>query len=131
MDSIPSYCNNPESIDIPSMIQNLTKLEVGWDSYDAETPNQTAVDNALKVYKKIKNTTLTLKRVSASVDNGVSFTFTNGDRHGYVECANTGELAAVVGSLNRAEPAGIEAWEFTEDTIVETLTRIEQYLNKK
>lgn len=83
-------------------IKRMQAFPNGWDSYDAEPPNDCAVKSAIESIVELSKVGLRPTKVGASVEGGVCIAFREGAKYADVECFNTSELLTVTSS-NRDE----------------------------
>ncbi len=93
-------------------LQSLLHLSRGWDSYEADPPNQSAIHRAEQVLTAVNSTPYRPDRIAPSIEGGVVFSFRRGDRYGDIECDNDGEMVALV-SDGRGY---IDAWQVASDS---------------
>jgi hypothetical protein len=109
------------------MSAQTVTIEFGWDSYDAEPPNDTSFACAHKVLGALTEFNFKPTKIVASVEGGVGFIFTCQDRYADIECLNSGALVAVMYD-SQSEPA---VWCVSPDSksIIEALEKIRAFLN--
>lgn len=105
-------------------IDELLKLPHGWDSYNAEPPNEDAATAARNILASVADD-MPPPRINATVETGLAIGWRQCDRSATIECYNDGTTAAVVS--NRTGLKGIVAWEVLD--VDETLRRIKDFLN--
>ncbi len=101
-----------------SQLDGLARLEYNWNTYGADPPNRTAIDQAhafLRLFEKVR---LLPARVVASSESGVGIVFRTGSRYADVECLNDGYVLATA-YVRHEEP---EVWQSVEPE--ETVHRI-------
>ena len=76
-------------------LQSLLHLSRGWDSYEADPPNQSAIHRAEQVLTAVNSTPYRPDRIAPSIEGGVVFSFRRGDRYGDIECDNDGDVVAL------------------------------------
>jgi hypothetical protein len=108
-------------------LDKLKDLELGWDSYDAEPPNDISFAWAREVLGALMEFNFEPTKIVASVVGGVAFIFTRQDRYADIECLNSGALVAVMYD-SQSEPA---VWRVSPDSksIKEALEKIRAFLN--
>lgn len=82
-----------------SILQNdlseLSTLEVGWDSYDAEPPNQIAIDWCRVALDYLTSINQLPDRILPSVENGCAIIWRRPGIYADIEFFNTGEIAGI------------------------------------
>lgn len=68
-------------------------LEDDWNGYGSEKPNERALMMAEAVLKSLQGHNLEPSLIAPSAENGVAFSFSNGDKYAILECYNNGECA--------------------------------------
>jgi hypothetical protein len=108
-------------------LDKLKDLTFGWDSYDAEPPNDTSFAWARKVLVALMEFNFEPTKITASVEGGIGFIFTRQDRYADIECLNSGALVAVMYD-SQSEPA---VWRVSPDSksIIEALEKRGRELN--
>jgi hypothetical protein len=76
-------------------LKALENLQVGWDSYNAPSPNALATRNALRILSLVEASDLLTVRVMPSAEGGVALCFVREDRYADLECSNDGEVFGV------------------------------------
>jgi hypothetical protein len=108
-------------------LAELRNSIIGWDGYDAPTPNENslaAAENGLRFLKAI-NAEPTA--VMPSADGGVGLCFMRNDRYAHIEFLNNGETWALMYS-QMVEP---QVWQLAtndDDSVGRTWTRIGAFL---
>lgn len=95
-------------------LESFRSLRPGWDSYDAEPPTETAIDNARHILRVIwtSETAPPLRQISPSVEGGVALVFTGRDqKYADIECFNNGDILAIT-SDGITEPS---VWSLNKD----------------
>ena len=64
-------------------LQSLLHLSRGWDSYEADPPNQSAIHRAEQVLTAVNSTPYRPDRIAPSIEGGVVFSFRRGDRYAH------------------------------------------------
>ncbi len=109
--------------------QRLTttaSLERGWDTYDAESPNDRARALAAKILNVLEADLLPPTCLMPSSEGGIAISFVDGDNRAEIEIYNTGEVAAATYSAH----SGPVAWELkdTESALKKAIRRIRVHL---
>lgn len=76
-------------------LEALPKLMDGWDSYDAPSPNATAIGTARIYLAAVEKAGFEPTRIEPSVMGGVGITHRQGNRKVYVEFYNDGKVHAL------------------------------------
>jgi len=107
-------------------LDKLKDMKFGWDSCNAEPPNNTSLAKAREVLGALMEFDLEPSRITASVEGGVGFIFTRQDRYADIECLNSGALVAVMYD-SQSEPV---VWRVSPDSqsIKEALEKICAFL---
>ena len=71
-------------------LERLAALPVGWDGYQAPTPNATAIANCERWLSAAELAGCAPSRTAPSVTGGIGCTHGPSKRFAYVECTNTG-----------------------------------------
>ncbi|MCF8079572.1 MAG: hypothetical protein K9K88_09855 [Desulfobacterales bacterium] len=106
-------------------IEKLAYLEKGWDSYDAIAPNLTATNNCKYLVDFFIQNDFIPNEVVPSVEGGLGILFISGQKYGYLECDNDGELIATV-----SDRAGdVHVWEtnLSKGQLKITMDRFRKY----
>lgn len=74
-----------------AQIDSFNDLSKGWDSYNAEPPNETAVNNSLTALDVLENYSLFPTKISPSADGGIIFEFLS-DNYYLLEFCNDGDM---------------------------------------
>lgn len=112
-------------------IKELSILNNGWDSYEAPPPNKAAVKSAEIILESLSSLRLHPAKIMPSVEGGIFFLFTKGNRYADLECDNDGDIIAGI-SDRKNEP---EIWEVNKrkysdiNSIDSSLERINDFLN--
>jgi hypothetical protein len=108
-------------------LERLAKLEMGWDSYDAEPPNTVSLYWAKQILEILFDMNFCPMKIVPSAENGVGIVFRKGDRYADVECFNTGEIVAVTNTRSTES----EAWEIapSPEALKAALERICVHIN--
>ena len=75
-----------------SQISSFKHLSKGWDSYNAEPPNETAVNNSLTALDVLINYSKFPTKISPSADEGIIFEFLSKDNYYLLEFCNDGDM---------------------------------------
>jgi hypothetical protein len=80
-----------------SQLDSFRLLRTGWDSYDAEPPNEAAIANARRILQCLwSRPTSAPFRLVPSVEGGVGIVFSGGGKkYADMECFNDGEILAI------------------------------------
>ena len=73
-------------------IEELMKLQAGWDGYDAPAPNREAARLAKTAMGIASAEGLSVDRVVPAGDGGVALCFLDGEKYADIECLNDGEI---------------------------------------
>ncbi|MBX3143903.1 MAG: hypothetical protein KF813_09125 [Trueperaceae bacterium] len=73
-------------------IRAMQNLQHGWNTYDAEAPNQTAVELASKMLVKIWSFSSYLDRVLPTASGGIALIFVKTSGYADIEAFNDGEV---------------------------------------
>ena len=109
-----------------SRLDSFRSLQTGWDSYEAEPPNETALENARQVLLLFMESESSLPvRVAPSAEGGVALIFSKGDSSKYadIECFNDGEILAIT-SKPAQEPT---IWPLTLDEEAPSYTHLVRF----
>ncbi len=96
-----------------SKLESFRNLRPGWDSYEAEPPNETALENARQVLLFLMDSESSLPvLVAPSAEGGVALVFArDSSKYADIECFNDGEVLAIT-----SEPAQEPTiWPLTPD----------------
>ena len=66
-------------------------LEKGWDSYDADPPNENAIANTLRIIHTLEQNNISIRRLKPSVIGGIGI---HVGAH-YIECLNNGQIGVL------------------------------------
>jgi hypothetical protein len=105
---------SPRSAWLASAFRRLAsvgRLQANWDSYEAEAPNEQAIQLARQVIESLDALHFQPTSIDASAEAGVCISFLKENRYGDIECFNSGAVLAVV-STPSAAPV---VWEVMPD----------------
>lgn len=91
---------------------NLKNLKKGWDSYDADPPNDKSIQNA-QCFLKVLEIDLLLPyptKVTPTVEGGIEIAFLSDTKYLGIEFYNTGEVT--IGTVNEAGDIEVEEFVF-------------------
>lgn len=94
------WVNKARFNDARSRLQSTTLLQPGWDTYDADPPNQIARKLAQKMLLKLEAEALPPSRLLPSSEGGIAISFANENGRAEIEIYNSGEIAAATYSLH-------------------------------
>ena len=89
-----SFWHTKASFEARARLNGASVLGRGWDTYDAEAPNNEARKLADKVLDLLEAALLPPVRLVPSVEGGIALSFISGDSRAGIEIYNTGEIAA-------------------------------------
>ena len=69
-------------------------LEKGWDSYDADPPNENAIANTLRIIHTLEQNNISIRRINPSVIGGIGIHVGKN----YIECLNNGQIGILLQS---------------------------------
>jgi hypothetical protein len=98
--------------DATEKLESLLHLSRGWDSYEADPPNQSAIRRAEQVLTAVNSTPYRPDRIAPSIEGGVVLSFRRGDRYGDIECDNDGDMVALVSDGQ----GQIDTWQIASDS---------------
>ncbi len=124
-EDIPSSMNQKTFQSFYKKLRNFSRLNKGWDSYDAETPNLLAIAKTRLILEKLEQLNLVPTDVCPSVEGGASIYFIKGNKYADFECFNSGEILAGI-SNSVDEPSVLEV---DLDSVDIAIERIQQILN--
>ena len=75
-----------------TQIDSFNDLSKGWDSYNAEPPNNTAVNNALTTLDALEKCSKFPTKISPSADEGILFEFLSKANYYLLEFCNDGDM---------------------------------------
>jgi hypothetical protein len=76
-------------------ISELASFRSNWDSYGAPSPDNIAIENAVRVLKLMQPIDLERVSILPSGEGGVAFCFRRGDRYADIETSNDGAILGV------------------------------------
>lgn len=76
-------------------ISELASLKSNWDSYGAPSPDNIAVENAIRILKLMQPIDLERANIVPSAEGGLAFCFKSGDRYADIETSNDGAILGV------------------------------------
>jgi hypothetical protein len=88
-------------------LESFRNLQHGWDSYEAEPPNEVAMANARRVLHILwsSGTVPPIRTISPSVEGGIGIVFAGShNRYADIECFNDGDILAIT-SNGETEPS--------------------------
>lgn len=103
-------------------LESLGSLTRGWDGYQAEPPNATALGNGHNLLEALSSMSLVPERVVPSADGGVALILSTHPTYRAIECFNDGEIVASLSDRAFRH----EAWEtgLSPSTLRTTLERL-------
>lgn len=109
-------------------LKELSNLPTNWDSYDAEPPNDTALNWTKEILNILSKIGFFPTRITPSVENGVAISFIGNGKYADIECFNDGDILAVT-SDGTGNP---EVWEVEANTlgIKSAIEKIRVFLNR-
>jgi hypothetical protein len=109
-------------------LKQLSNLPANWDSYNAEPPNNIALNWTREILKILFKMGFPPTRITPSVENGVGISFICEHKYADIECFNEGDILAVI-----SDGKGIpEVWEVESTTlaITSTIDKIREFLQR-
>jgi len=109
-------------------LESFRALTVGWDSYEAVPPNQTAIEHAREVLRFLSRHAGPKVRLTPCVEGGVTILLGGtAIRYADIECYNDGEILAIT-SEPEQDP---DIWpvDLGNDSLQAALDRIQTFLN--
>jgi hypothetical protein len=78
-------------------LESFRELQRGWDSYGAEPPSETAIENARRILRLLWDFDGGPRpRLLPSVEGGVGIIFTgSGEKYADIECFNDGDILGI------------------------------------
>jgi hypothetical protein len=106
----------------------LSDLSANWDSYGAESPNDTALNWTKEVLRILFHLDFPPTKITPSVENGVGISFICNNKYADIECFNEGDILAIT-SDGQGNP---EVWEVEATTlgITSTIEKIRVFLQR-
>jgi hypothetical protein len=104
-------------------LEKMRELQVGWDSYDADVPNDVAFRAAQECLDEMSRVGMEPLAVVPTAEGGVAIIFMiTGDYYADVECFNDGENVAITSPPGdeQAEVWHVKCW-------ADTLTRVRTF----
>jgi hypothetical protein len=105
-------------------LESFRLLAQGWDSYEAEPPNETALYWAQRSLAILERLGFVPHRVAPSVEGGVSIAWRHGQKNANVEFFNTAEIFAAT-SDGSGNP---HVWEVQPDELTQAMEQIREYV---
>lgn len=112
---------------LADQMRSLEKTQSGWDSYEAEPPNDVARTAASRGLQILKTLHAEPVRVLPSADGGVGICFNHGTKYAQLEFLNDGDAHA----LMYGGSEGPHAWQIDltdREALRQTWSRISAYL---
>jgi hypothetical protein len=109
-------------------LESFHNLRRGWDSYNAEPPNETSINNARHVLHVLWASEIAapVRTIAPSVEGGVGIVFaSHGKKYADIECFNDGEILAIT-SEEASEPL---VWTLEVGSIRRAVERISSFLD--
>lgn len=115
-------------------LKTFRELSKNWNSYGAESPNNTAIHWAQKVINVLNKFDFPPTGIAPSAEGGIGIYFSKGKLYADLECFNTGEILAVI-SDSKTEPTVWEIYdgemrEGKEGMVIEAVRRIREFISK-
>jgi hypothetical protein len=105
-------------------LDGFRQMKPGWDSYDADPPNSTAIYWAGKVIETLSRADFEPSRIVPSAEGGIAIVFVCEPKYADIEVFNTGEILAVM-SDRKSEP---RVWAVAPQDIEGSVERIREYV---
>jgi hypothetical protein len=107
-------------------VAGLSSLQHGWDTYDAEAPNELARTTAKDILRILEQEALPPSRLLPSREGGITISFAEGSRRAEIEAYNSGEIAVAIYTPTEV----LKVWELNAETrsIREAIASIRVYL---
>jgi len=107
-------------------VANLSALHPGWDSYDAEPPNELARRITRDILRILEQEAMPPSRLLPSREGGITISFAEGSRRAEIETYNSGEIAAAVYTPTNV----VRVWELNaaSASVREAIASIRVYL---
>lgn len=103
----------------------LASLQAGWDTYNAEPPNETSRAYAERLLAVLELSSLIPARVLPSAEGGIALTFVASRKRAEIEVYNSGEMVAATYS----DQDQLDVWEFAWTEAPATVAKIRVYLS--
>ncbi len=112
-----------------NQLNHLTTLQKGWDSYDAEPPNEAAITLARRILFVLEEKGFDPSHIGPSVEGGVAISFhpSSGNKYGDFEVFNSGEI--LVSWSNRKDICEVQEIRPEENKLREAVERMCGFLN--
>ena len=107
-------------------VAGLSSLQHGWDTYDAEPPNERARSTAKNILEILEQEAMPPSRLLPSREGGITISFAEGSRRAEIEAYNSGEIAVVIYTPTDV----LKVWELNADraSVREAIASIRVYL---
>ena len=99
--------NKVRFAEVRYQLEMTTSLESDWDTYGAESPNDSARSQASIILSALEAQLLPPSRLMPSAEGGIALSFVDGENRAEIEIYNTGEVVAATYSA-QSEP---DVWE--------------------
>ncbi|MGB7913499.1 MAG: hypothetical protein WCF59_14885 [Desulfobaccales bacterium] len=76
-------------------LEQMHHLSNNWNGYGSIPPNATAIKNTQDVLDNLYEMNLAPVSVAPSAEDGVTISFTKGNKHAVIECYNDGDIIAM------------------------------------
>jgi hypothetical protein len=104
-------------------LQEMRTLVRDWNSYGAESPNETSLNRAAQTLTQLQDRLFVPTKIVPSSEGGVAICFIQGDRYADIEFLNTGENLAV--TYSEAEEPNV--WSIEDGMMELTIDRIQRH----
>jgi hypothetical protein len=81
---------------LKQQLDRLRQLGFGWDSYEAEPPNDTAYKLAEALFDRIQEYRLDVTKLVPAAEGGIGICFVEGQRYAHIEASNDGDLTLLM-----------------------------------
>jgi hypothetical protein len=107
-------------------VAGLSSLQHGWDSYDAEPPNELARSTTRDILRLLEHEAMPPSRLLPSRERGITISFAEGLRRAEIEAYNSGEIAVAIYTPTDV----LKVWELNAEnaSIREAIASIRVYL---
>jgi hypothetical protein len=102
----------PEVQNCLEQFRRLSTIQANWDSYNAPAPRIETIEGSVPFVKMCLYMNLIPDDIGASVEGGITISFTKNEKYAAVEFYNSGETLALL-----SRPIGSDVWEPKLDPI--------------
>lgn len=114
-------------INVVKQLKAMWKLRDNWDGFGAAAPNSMAFRAAHDVLLALHEAALMPTDIEPSVEEGITFTFVNGDKYAFLEIYNEGDIA--VGHFEGDKDPVAYEFKDTFEQVTQATQKVLEFIN--